>query len=294
MRLTIVTYNLENGGCDDGDDARLWDQVNALAEHHPDVVAFQEAKWPDGHKLLDRVADQLGMTFRTLVRSNFHGCDIAVLVRERPGLRVGKERHLTGPPFSHCHADVELKVKGRTIRFMAGHAAPSSPTVRLAEAEMVTVYRNLPVIYVADFNAATIDEKPDVKGLDPHYVNAKLDTAPAFTLAAAGFIDVGARRGELTPTVGHAGNDRLAYRCDRVYTTLPDTIADCRVLRNMDDLSDHRPVLAAFDLPNGLLTDQEPQQDTAAYSGVLPPPGSWDDDVLTWPGPLTVVDPHRT
>ena len=49
----------------------------------------------------------------------------------------------------------------------------------------------------------------------------KLDRRAAGALEDIGMADVGARIGDLTPTTGRRVG--LAYRCDPVYTTPPDT-----------------------------------------------------------------------
>ena len=75
----------------------------------------------------------------------------------------------------------------------------------------------------------------------------KLDRGAAFALEDAGFLDVGTHVNDLTPTVGHASE--LAYRCDRIYTTLPaQTITGYEVITTADADSDHRPVMVRFDL----------------------------------------------
>ncbi|OLT31848.1 hypothetical protein BJF79_08620 [Actinomadura sp. CNU-125] len=258
MTLRVGTYNLRDGGLDGvsafRDDARFKNQLAMLATLRLDLLGLQEAKWgPDGPARLEQAARWLGMTWKCLVRSNFHGCDIAVLVRESAGLSVTRERHLTGPPFAHAHADVELEIAGRPrpVRFMVGHAAPSSPTLRLIEAELAWwFYSSLDVIYAADFNAAALNEDPNLQDVDPLHVARKLDTRPAEELQASGFIDTGAQLGDRTPTVGHTRVDRLAYRCDRIYTTLSrDAIVGHRVVQEDKPLSDHRPVWAEFVLP---------------------------------------------
>jgi hypothetical protein len=118
--------------------------------------------------------------------------------------------------------------------------------MRLAEAEMAAVHRHLDAIYVADFNAAAVGDAPDTTGVSELKAARKLDTLPAEELAAAGFRDVGAHLRDFTPTVGHADGG-LAYRCDRIHTTLPvGWITGYGVVRDADGLSDHRAVWAEF------------------------------------------------
>ncbi|OLT34377.1 hypothetical protein BJF79_07350 [Actinomadura sp. CNU-125] len=119
----------------------------------------------------------------------------------------------------------------------------------MTEAELVGVYRNLNVIYVADFNAAAAGEKPDTNGLDPHRAARKSDDRPARELDLSGFTDVGAHMTDPTPTVGHTRDDPLKVRCDRQHTTLPhEAITGYGVVVAADDLSDHRPVWAEYTL----------------------------------------------
>ncbi|MGH8966891.1 MAG: hypothetical protein ACRDXB_16390 [Actinomycetes bacterium] len=236
------------------DDSRLRKQLALLSRHNLDVLGVQEAKWgvhsPD---LAAFVAAELGMSWWFVGPSPFYGCDLAAFVRTGDHLLVEKATHLPGAPFVHGLIDVKLRIAGhpRPVHFLVGHSAPSSPGVRLLEAQMVTVQRRLDVIYGADFNAAALGETPDTTGLDPYKVAKKLDTRPAEELAAAGFHDVGHTRGDRTPTVGHGtpgdGGDNLAYRCDRILTTLPTAcITGYGVELGGDDLSDHRAVWAEF------------------------------------------------
>jgi endonuclease/exonuclease/phosphatase family metal-dependent hydrolase len=253
LKLRIGTYNLRDGGLDNKAAARLASQVDMLARLDLDLLALQEAKWGtyrESHR--GYVAKRLGMTWSSRVPSSFHRCDIAMFVRATEHLRTGKERHLQGPPWVHAHGDVELTVAGQPHpwRFMAGHMSPGSPTIRLAEAEMMGVYRTLPLIYVADFNSVALGESPDLTGVEPAHAKRKLDTRAAQALAEDGFLDVGAHRQDSTPTVGHNRTDRLAYRCDRIYTTLPSVwITGYGVVDDADDLSDHRAVWAEITLP---------------------------------------------
>jgi len=54
--------------------------------------------------------------------------------------------------------------------------------------------------------------------------------------------------------VGHAS--KLPYRCDRIYTTLPpDAITGYQVITTTDGESDHRPVIAEFDLARATAQD---------------------------------------
>ncbi|TDD59069.1 endonuclease/exonuclease/phosphatase family protein [Actinomadura rubrisoli] len=270
--IRVGTYNLFKGGvagladhdraaefgCPGLDTTRLRDQLAMLSRLNLDFLGLQEATWgahsPD---LMNFVADELGMFPCCVGPSNFYGCDLAAFVRQNDHLTVEDVTHLNGPPFVHGLTNIKLAIDGhpRPVHFLVGHSAPSSPGARLLEAETVTVHRDLDVIYVADFNAAAIDDNPDTTGLDPYKTAKKLITAPAQELAAAGFGDIGHIWGDRTPTVGH-GTDKLAYRCDRILTTLPAAwITGYGVETGADHLSDHRAVWAEL-----TLTDQFQEQ----------------------------------
>jgi endonuclease/exonuclease/phosphatase family metal-dependent hydrolase len=251
LKVRFGTYNLRDGGLDDESPTRLTRQATMLKRLDLDLLALQEAKWGTYRDTRrNYIADRLGMTWARRVPSNFHGCDIAMFVRERKQMRAGKERHLTGPPWVHCHGDVELQVAGQPLRWMAGHMAPSSPTLRLGEAELLGVYRKEPVVYVADCNAVALGETPDTTGVEPVHAKNKLDPRAALALEDAGFLDIGAHLRDPTPTVGYHRADRLEYRADRIYTTLPaEWITGYGVVDGADDLSDHRAVWAEITIP---------------------------------------------
>ena len=81
----------------------------------------------------------------------------------------------------------------------------------------------------------------------------KLDRRAAEALEELGLTDVGSHTGDATPTVGHAS--KLPYRCDRIYTSLPaEAITGYQVITTADDESDHRPVIAEFDLTHAAST----------------------------------------
>ncbi|MFI0411835.1 endonuclease/exonuclease/phosphatase family protein [Actinomadura sp. 3N508] len=259
--VRAATYNLHEGGLDgegtepdEKDDSRLQQQVDTLSRLDLDLIGLQEAKWSYlGNDRLKRVADLLGMTYYFLAPSNFYGCDIAVFARPGDNLTVVNTRQLTGPPWVHTLINVHLEIAGLDVHFLVGHSAPSGPTARLAEAEMAAVHRDLNVIYAADFNAAAEDDDPDTTGIDPVKAASKLDKRPARTLTANGFYNIGRICQDPIPTVGHGApnetrNNQLAYRCDRILTTLPECVTGYGVELGADDLSDHRPVWAEFAL----------------------------------------------
>jgi endonuclease/exonuclease/phosphatase family metal-dependent hydrolase len=230
MTLTFATWNLLEGGLDAaGIDTRLRRQLAVLAALQPTVVALQECKYWDRNyfRIFHRAEQLLGLR-GYLSPSAHHGCHLAVFIREGAGLQVMEQRHEHGHPYWHGAARIVVAADGylQPLHLVSTHLAPSSPSIRLAGAEAFGLLAgDGPVIAGGDYRSAAI------------------------ALEEAGFLDVGAHAGDPTPTVGHFGPDKLAYRCDRLYTTLPaETITGYRVLTEVDAESDHRPVIAAFDL----------------------------------------------
>jgi endonuclease/exonuclease/phosphatase family metal-dependent hydrolase len=272
VRLTVASWNLKDGGLDHGDDARLRRQLDVMAGRGDvDVWLLQEAKgWSArGNLLLHRAADRLQMPARFLIPSGHHGCDLAMLVRERPGLRVVQERHDRAAPWWHALGHLELEVDGIDLHVLNVHLAPSAPSLREAEAEVFGLFRTWRVIAGGDFNALpATGPVPDLAAIpESDKVHRKLDQRAANAIQAAGFHDVGAHLDNDTPTVGHRTPGALAYRCDRITSTLPPATYDTYEVLTLqqppyalDDpvLSDHCPVIATFTIdaavayPDGL------------------------------------------
>ena len=249
--FTFGSYNLRAGGLDDGHDDRLRHQLTVLTEVGADAWAFQECTgWrAAGGRALFTAERVLGMR-GFVVPSSRHGCDLAVFVRESAGLRVTAEQHEQGHPYWHAVAYIAVATAwpGSSLHLASTHLAPS-PTIRLAEAEaLALIAHDGWVIVGGDWNALpATDPEPSLDGIDPADGRRTLDRSAAFALEEAGFTDVGARLDDLRPTVGHA--DGLRYRRDRVYTTLPTArFVRYDVVTEYEPASDHRPVVATFDL----------------------------------------------
>jgi hypothetical protein len=70
-----------------------------------------------------------------------------------------------------------------------------------------------------------------------------------------GFLtDVALVVGDSTPTVDHLRNGKFEYRCDRVYTTLPEeAIIGHEVIQEVNPESGHKPVRIKFRIQRSYL-----------------------------------------
>jgi endonuclease/exonuclease/phosphatase family metal-dependent hydrolase len=249
MKLTCATWNIATGSTGPGSGARLRRRMAVLAALAPSVAALQECtRWDRDHYRALHLAEHLLGMRGYLSTSPHDGCHLAVFVRDRAGLRVTEQRHENQYPYWHGAARVVVTADGypHPLQLASVHLAPSSPAIRLAEAEaFALVAGKWPVIAGGDWNALPAhDPEP---GTVPGRQQRKLDRRAAQALEQAGLLDAGDCAADLTPTVGH---DRgLACRCDRTCTTLPaHAITGYQVITTADAESGHRPVIAEFDL----------------------------------------------
>lgn len=251
-QFTFGSYNLEEGGFDGGQGDRLRRQLEMLAAADADAWALQECVgWAaDGGRYLHLAEEALGM--RGFLATSNHSCDLAVFVRETPAVKVRWVKHETRTPFWHGVARVDADVDGRfSCRLLSVHLAPSAPSVRLAEAESLVLVAGPEkriVLAGGDWNAVPAgDPDPALRDGCLPRERWKLDRSAAQAIEDSGLRDAAACLKDLTPTVGHASS--LAFRCDRLYTSLPAAgITGYRVIAEDEPKSDHRPVVGVFDL----------------------------------------------
>jgi endonuclease/exonuclease/phosphatase family metal-dependent hydrolase len=253
VNLTFVTYNLEYGGIDNGDGSRLDRQLRMLDGLGADVIALQEcSNWrADGGRHLYRAEQALGMRGFIAASQRHPGGDLGIFIHDGAGIRPVETRQEERPPYWHGVAVLHAEVDGfGPLRFASAHLAPSTPTLRAVEAEalQLVLEKPVPVIIGGDFNAVPArDPEPDTTGVRPGKARRKLDRRAADALSEY-MTDVAEHLGVTTPTVGHRG-DRMPYRCDRIGTTLPpETLGMVEVIQEDSPESDHKPVLAVFNL----------------------------------------------
>jgi endonuclease/exonuclease/phosphatase family metal-dependent hydrolase len=218
---------------------------------------FQECSEWDTNGAQGIAEDVLGMRGYIAQSTRHPGGNIAVFVNESAGITVTGTRHEglfneeRTPAYWHGVAVVYAEIEGYgPIRFASAHFAPSAPSIRQAEGEafQLIAEQRPPLIAGGDWNAIPIGDPVPVPGktMHPGQARRKADTGAACALSEY-MTDVALVLGDTTPTVGHRRNGEFGYRCDRVYTTLPEeAIIEHEVIQETSPESDHKPVRARF------------------------------------------------
>jgi len=250
--LRVMTYNIKDGGVDDGTD-RLPSIHAIVREARPDILAVQEANELElrSHRRLFAFERATGLRgFLALSRSGHHG---AVFIR--PGLRPVSLRTDTGESY---RALIELGLEtpgGLRMIVSAVHLDPISPERRLAGALECT--NAPPAIALGDFNNNRADEPGFAEAWARFPLrhrarsgSSQVDDRLFAALERAGYVDLHRRfhPGQPGPTIDVAGGLRLDY----IFATedLAARATACEVIRTPETgrASDHHPVVADFDL----------------------------------------------
>lgn len=270
MLLKLITYNLLYGGRDGGQTHRLRLATQLLQQEHPDIVLLQECEGfaDGGGRTLHELEAALGMRgFLALApKTQQH---LAILLRAplRPLSFQTQPADL-----HHALATLELSWPGAAapLTVVDTHLCPFGPLPRRAEAAMIigTHPAKGLMLLAGDFNATSHhDAEPEhFQELAPSYrmrhladdlCSADRSVMRAFELA--GWVDLGHRFGDPTPTVltkAFPDCNLPRHRSDYVLAS-PELAAAARryaVLRNVlsEQASDHYPVMAEFELSGAL------------------------------------------
>jgi hypothetical protein len=258
MDFKFGTYNLLEGGCDDGDRTRFYRQMRRLATHDANAWALQECSEWDTNGCLEAAEDALGMRgFIAKSNKNPRG-NVGVfakvndyrvkVIRTRHEGMFHKERVQYWHAVAVAYVDV---MSFGMLQLASAHFAPVSPEKRAEEAEFIGLLaeKEVPLIIGMDANAYALNEpRRDTTGIHEGKARRKSDLRAAAALAEY-MTDCGEFLGIQTPTVGFTGADKLEYICDRNYMTWPpETIVSHEVIEDEDEDSDHRKALTTFRL----------------------------------------------
>jgi exodeoxyribonuclease-3 len=259
MTLTVMTYNIKNGGRG----GRLPAITRVIAEVRPDIVALQELEHFHRHggRLMHHLASATGMR-PYLSRSWFGGQSVAILVRNPAAVRsAGQVRR----PFHHAAAELTVDTDRDQLTVISTHLYPFSGTRRLWEARWLATRADPErmVLLMGDLNSLDpwTDHTEPLRALPPHHRSRHLlrtggvDTRAVRALAEAGFVDVCRQVGtreHTVPTKHGGGHEFSRMRLDYILGTDPIArlATTCRVVSGgeSETASDHYPVVAQFDL----------------------------------------------
>ncbi|GAB7052908.1 endonuclease/exonuclease/phosphatase family protein [Catenuloplanes indicus] len=264
MALTVMTYNIRNGG-----GSRLDDILGIVDAHRPDLLALQELRgWDNGRgRRLAQAAAALGMTGH-LARATL-GMPVAVLVRP-PG-RVRRHR-VVGLPLHHAASIVEVDTDRGPLTVTSAHLNPFSASRRRHEAARLareTSPATGMALLMGDLNALAPDTDHTARlAAMPSLYRARhvrrhvpgtADTRAIETLHAAGYRDLWTAAGShgrprTAPTTRGGGREFAADGMRIDYILGSDPLAalctHCEPLTGgpSESASDHYPVLATLDL----------------------------------------------
>ncbi|MDR7273744.1 endonuclease/exonuclease/phosphatase family protein [Catenuloplanes atrovinosus] len=264
MPLTVMTYNILNGG-----GSRLDDLLGIVDARRPDLLALQELRGWDraGARVTTRVAAALGMTAH-LARATL-GMPVAVLVRP-PG-RVLRHRVIR-LPLHHAASIVEVATDRGPLTVTSAHLNPFSGSRRRHEAARLvrdTRPADGMALLMGDLNALDpgTDHTARLGGMHHLYrsrhvrrhLPGKADTRAIETLLAAGYRDLwtaaGGRGRPFTAPTTEGGGREFAHdgmRIDYILGSGPlaGLCTSCETLTGgtTESASDHYPVVATLDL----------------------------------------------
>lgn len=267
--MRIMSYNLLNGGRDNGSDKRWRTAAEVINNAAPDVLVVQEARGfdADGGRHLYTAEHDLGMR-GLLALAPSTGQHTAVFFKPqiRP-LRFDPD----ADHFHHALAQAMLVVPGfdQPITIASMHLSPFSPALRAAEVGWLAglAAPDLLTVIAGDANSlAPGDPEPAWAKLPAHFrVRHLLPAAPGqppvadrSTMAylhSAGFIDAAAAQGQTaTPTVPTAGFPKaefVPFRSDHALLSprLAPALTGYHVIDDVRTAtaSDHLPLMIDLD-----------------------------------------------
>lgn len=250
---TIMFWNLYEAAHDlRNGDATQWErQVSLVRRHRPDILATTEGwNWHlDGEALFRRALTDFGYAHGELYQAKTN-CDMAVMWNDPISCR-SVDRVPREVAMWHGHMRVTLDVPGQPEPFavVVSHLNPFDPTLRTIEGSHL---RNRMVhtphgVLVMDANTvAPGDPEPMARPNRNQVGESVCDRRALIGLADIGLVDVGARAGNRSPTVGFYGGVEFdPVRIDQAWATPSVRLAGYEVITDdpdADAASDHRAI----------------------------------------------------
>jgi len=246
MSLTLMTYNIKNGG-----GGRLDAIARVIAGASPDIVAVQELR---GEPALGSLTG-----LRPHIARSWRGQPVGLLTARR--LRVLASGSVPRP-FHHAAAWVRVATEAGPLTVVSAHLFPYWGRIRRTEARWLADFvKNQDAVLLGDFNSldpftdhsvqlATLSLRYRRRHL--HRVGARVDTRAMALLARRGLVDVfrrcGAGQAWTVPTTRGGGAEFIELRLDYMLATPPvaGRFTGCRVVTGgeAESASDHYPLVA--------------------------------------------------
>jgi endonuclease/exonuclease/phosphatase family metal-dependent hydrolase len=257
--MRVMTYNIYDGGLDDGSPARRECITRVIVSARPDVLVLCECNDfdRDDRAALRALERQTGMSGRLMtVDSGYH---LALLVRDLP--IASFEEHREG--FRHGAFRAQLQTDQGELTVIGTHLCPFEAATRRDEARRLVDLSSDRSVLLGDLNALAASDLPHYspnqwpeRYLRRHQgdeTHPSLDTGAVALLEAAGLVDL-QRRAEpgrwraTRPTSLLA--DRPRQRLDYILATPPVAahLSQFDVIDHDDAqrASDHLPLVATF------------------------------------------------
>ncbi|WP_328876316.1 hypothetical protein OHT76_43235 [Streptomyces sp. NBC_00287] len=207
--VTVAVWNIEADGGRDGE--RRAFALDILAEHHPDVLLQQEAKFSRerGHQLMHAAEQRLKLRGFLATPNPDADADIATAVYLRTEMfQVAEARPRTKPWWLHpCHAAVRLDNCPKPLSLISFHMCCFDADQRLTEAGWLTMQAQPSMATLAAGNTNSYPRNPERLALPDwgkvtdrsHWVrrtyldadgHRRSDTRPDAALTDAGYQDL--------------------------------------------------------------------------------------------------------
>ncbi|MFJ6140129.1 endonuclease/exonuclease/phosphatase family protein [Kitasatospora sp. NPDC092286] len=262
-------WNVEHG-------RRLTDACAWLRTQTLDLLVWGELQPGD----LSRVEDALDMVGYAAADTEVTDNTNAILLRpDGPFVfdREFKRQHRRAPWIPKANIQVGIRSDGSTgsgrLILVGEHSCYYGPTIRQIEAEWYStvIKHGRRVLAMGDWNSYPVGEVPDLGAItdlahlhDRTYLHPSVgrvpDTRPDEDLTTAGYIDLarhaavrnsyhlalGPTAGYAPSAAGHGGEQRI----DRAYAdpSTASALVAFEPVRGLEEISDHRPLVGAFDL----------------------------------------------
>jgi endonuclease/exonuclease/phosphatase family metal-dependent hydrolase len=267
--MRVLTYNIHGWRTAAGS-PNLNGVAQVIAAANADIVGLNEVFYPrvvEGAEepALEALAARLGMNFvfgpcmRWPAQDNMPADAYGNALLSRWPILASAAHHLTPVPDREQRGLLEARIAlptGKTLTVYVTHLDHLDEEARLIQLRALRTWtvrdRNRPHLVMGDFNAISAwDVLGDEDGSDSERAELAESLKVVAQMEKAGYVDAYARVG--TPgSASFIGLAALPLRIDYIFLSdsLAPALTDVQIWQEVagEEASDHRPVLAEFDL----------------------------------------------